>query len=279
MDRSDRIILVTGATGHQGGAAARHLLADGWRVRAFVRDAEKPASRTLAEAGAEIAVGDLRDGASIDAAMTGAYGAYSVQTPRDGIDTEIAEAHNLAEAAKAAGVEHIVYSSVIGADRPSEQPWVKSKHEIESWLADLGVPFTVLRPVTFMENLLGQKDEILGGKLKLPEPADYVHQRIAADDIGRFIALAFREPDRWIGTSMDIAGDEQTGSQAAEYLSRALGVAIEFEAAPPAGWAPSPSRADVARCRSLIPGLRRLDEWTAEMRSAGVWGVTAGAGI
>lgn len=278
MDRSERIIVVTGATGHQGGAAARHLLADGWRVRAFLHHTDSPEARALAEAGAELTVGDFLDRASLDSAMAGAYGAYSVQTPREGPDVEIEEAHNVAEAAKTAGVEHFVYSSVIGADQPSQLPWVTSKHQVEPWLATLGMPTTVFRPATFMENLLGQADQILAGTLSLPQAPDYVNQRIAADDIGRFIALAFREPDNWIGMTMEIAADERTGPEAASALSSVLGVPVAFEQTPPPDWmpapdpnAPPPARADIAKCRSAIPGLRTFEEWAAEMRANGVW--------
>ena len=207
MNPGDRIILVTGGTGHQGGAAARNLLADGWHVRALVRDAEKPAARALADAGAELVLGDLNDRASLDAALAGAYGAYSVQTGRGGLAEETAQARNLADAAVAAGVQHFVYSSVRGADRDSVLPWIVGKVEHERYLRTLELPITIWRPVTFMENILGQTEAILGGKVSGMEPPDVVHQWIALDDIGRFIALSFREPETWIGRATEIAGD------------------------------------------------------------------------
>ena len=278
MARSDKTILVTGATGHQGGAAVRHLLADGWRVRALVRDAEKPASRALADAGIELVVGDLTDRASLDAAVAGAYGVHSLQTPV-GVDQEVAEAKNLADAAKAAGVQHFVQSSVIGADRPSVFPWVAGKVQIETYLHSLEMPLTILRPVLFMENLLGQKDSILQGKMTGFMPADSVHQWIAVDDIGRFIALALFDPDNWIGRTAEIAGDELTEEQGAAALSMALGVPVVYEQqASPAGMptpppvpadAPPPNHADVAECRKSIPDLATLVEWAAKQHAEG----------
>ena len=113
MDTHGNTILVTGATGNQGGATARHLLAGGWHVRALVRDATTPAAAALAATGAELVRGDLDDRASIDAAVRGAHGLYSVQSANP---NEIAQGKTIADAAQAAGVQHLVYSSVGGAE-------------------------------------------------------------------------------------------------------------------------------------------------------------------
>src|SRR4051794_12036467 len=107
----DKIILVTGATGQQGGATARHLLAQGWRVRAFVRN--PAAAQALQQAGAELVQGDMNDAASLEAAMQGVYGVFSVQAHTS---DETRQGKNVADAAKAAGVQHLVYTSVGGAD-------------------------------------------------------------------------------------------------------------------------------------------------------------------
>jgi len=279
MARNDQTILVTGATGHQGGGAARHLLADGWRVRALVRDTQKPAARALAELGIGLVLGDLTDRPSLDDAVAGAYGVYSLQRPI-GVDQEVGEAKNLADAAKAAGVQHFVQSSVIGADSPSTLPWVASKIEIEAYLHTLGMPLTILRPVTFMENLLNQKGSILAGKMTGFMPAASVHQWIAADDIGRFIALAFFDPNSWIGRTAEIAGDELTEEQGAVVLSMVLGTPIVYaQQAPPAGMptpppapadAPPPHRGDIAKSREAIPDLLTLVEWATQQHEAGI---------
>ena len=117
---NDRIIAVTGATGQQGGAVARKLLAEGWKVRALTRDANKPAAQELASFGAEVAAGDMEDRAQLDAAFQGAYGVFSVQNfwlPNVGFEGEIRQGKNVADAAKAAGVQHLVYSCVGGTAR------------------------------------------------------------------------------------------------------------------------------------------------------------------
>lgn len=272
MDRSSMTILVTGATGHQGGAATQHLLEDGWHVRALVRDPEKPASRALAVAGAELAVGDLFDRASLDAALRGAYGVHSLQTPAGaGAEGELTEGRNLVDAAAAAGVKHFVYSSVRGADRAAGLPWVVSKHQIEAYIRELDLPATIWRPVTFMENFLRQRGDILAGHLRGPEAPDTVKQLIAVDDIGRFIALAFREPDAWIGKATEIAGDELTWTEMAKVLSRVTARPVPYEqtepaagampvSTPDAGGLP-PARADIGVLRRVIPDLVTFDEW------------------
>lgn len=263
MDRSAKTILVTGATGNQGGAAARHLLADGWHVRALVRDAAKPASLEIARAGAELIPGDLLDPASLARAVEGAYGVYSVQTPREaGPEGEVTEGINLALAAKAAGVRHFVYSSVRGADSPGGVPYMESKHRIETHVRESGLPATIWRPVTFMENFLRQKDSILAGTLQGPAPADTMKQMIAVDDIGRFVALAFSDPERFVGLTMEIESDEMTWGEVAETLGRVLGRHVGYEQT--ADWpvaAAFDRGADLVALRALIPDLMRFEDW------------------
>jgi uncharacterized protein YbjT (DUF2867 family) len=281
MNRSDQTILVTGATGHQGGAAARHLLADGWNVRALVRDTEKPEALALADAGAELFLGDLDDAASLEAATWGAHGVYSVQVPSSA-EAEADQSRHLANAAKAADVKHFVYSSVIGADRESTLPWVTAKTENEHYLRLLELPLTIWRPATFMESLLlHQRDGVLHGRLTGSEPPDVLHQWIAVDDIGRFIALAFAHPEVWIGRTTEIAGDELSGRQSAAVLSRTLGIPVRYEqVAPRAGVpapdaaapdAPPPNVADIGKLRESIPDLLTMDVWAAKLRESGAW--------
>src|SRR5689334_16414376 len=110
MDHTNKVVLVTGATGRQGGATARQLLAKGWQVRVIVRDPNKPAAQALRQVGAEVVQGDYEDRASLDAATRGVYGVFSVQAAFG--DTEAQQAKQIADAAKAANVQHFVYTSV-----------------------------------------------------------------------------------------------------------------------------------------------------------------------
>jgi len=271
MEANGRTILVTGATGHQGGAVARHLLDDGWHVRALTRHAETPAARALAESGAEVVVGDMLDRASLDAAVRGAHGVYSVQNLSAGAEAEVQEARNLADAALAAGVRHFVYSSVRGAEIESGMPWMVSKHDVEMYLRSLDLPLTIWRPVTFMENFLREKADLLAGHLKRSMPASTPWQYIAVDDIGRFVALSFCEPERWIGQATAIGGDGMTLGEVAEVFARVLGRPVAFEQieapegmpapvpAPPGS--PGPTLADIAFLRAVLPDLQTLEGW------------------
>lgn len=224
-DTHGKTILVTGATGNQGGATARHLLADGWRVRALVRDDTAPAAAALAAAGAELVRGDLDDRASIDAAIGGAYGVYSVQSAND---NEITQGKNVADAAKSADVRHLVYSSVGGVESQNrfyvEHGWGPiDKWQIEEHLRGLGVPATILRPAGFMEDFTSPARFFQNGSLNVPWHDDLIMQLVAIDDIGAFAALAFAEPDAYLGKAMEITGDRLTAPQIANALSLASG--------------------------------------------------------
>ena len=149
----DRTIFVTGATGHQGGAAVRHLMEAGFRVRGLTRDPDSLSGETLKGLGAELVQGDLDDPTSVRKALAGSYGVFSVLTWREeGPAGEIKQGRILADAAKAEGIEHFLYSSVCDADRNTGIPHFESKATNERYMRSIGLPLTVLRPVYFMEN-------------------------------------------------------------------------------------------------------------------------------
>ncbi|MFF3671367.1 NmrA/HSCARG family protein [Microtetraspora malaysiensis] len=234
MDIHRKTILVTGATGNQGGATARHLLAAGWRVRALVRDDTTPAAAGLAAAGAELVRGDLDDRASLDAAARGVHGIYSVQSAND---NELAQGKNVADAAKAADVRHLVYSSVGGAESQNrfyvERGWGPiEKWQIEEHIRDLGVPATILRPAVFMEDFTSPARFFQNGSLTVPWRDDLAMHLIAIDDVGAFAALAFADPDTHVGQAMEIAGDRLTTPQIADALGTATGRPIPHSRVP-----------------------------------------------
>jgi uncharacterized protein YbjT (DUF2867 family) len=235
MASKDKPVLVTGATGRQGGAVIRHLLPKGWKLRALTRDKNSYAARDLARQGVEVVEGDLEDPASLERAVRGAYGVYSVQDYwAVGARREVQQGKNLANAAHQAGVEHFVYSSVGGAERNSGIPHWKSKWEIEKEIRRLGLPATVLRPAAFMETYYIDQVElgILKGKLVDAIRADKPYQTIATDDIGAFAALAFERPEEFRGLELEIAGSELTNPEAAQVFSRVLGKQVKFQKLP-----------------------------------------------
>ena len=232
---SNKTILVTGATGQQGGAVARHLLKQpGFVVRAFTRDSSKPAAQSLTRAGAEVFQGDLDDPASVRRALEGAWGAFSVQNFMEtGYDGEIRQGKLLADAAKAAGVQHFVYSSVVSADRKTGLPHFESKWQIEQHIHQFGLPYSILRPAFFMQNWYGfLRDPILNGTLPLPLNPQTSLQQISVADIGAFAALAFRNPSMWAGRTVELAGDQLTMLKVAETLSRVLGRTVRYVQVP-----------------------------------------------
>jgi uncharacterized protein YbjT (DUF2867 family) len=230
----DKTILIAGITGQQGGAAAKHLLADGWKVRGLSRDVSKPAVKALRDAGAEVVQGNMDNPASLDAALKGVYGVFSVQNfwlPEVGFEGEIREGKNLADAAKAAGVQHFVYSSVGGAERNTGIPHFESKWQIEQHVRALGLPATIFRPVGFMDNFNWSRPYILNGVFSgFGLSPNRTLQLIAVDDIGGFVALAFAHPQDYLGLGLEIAGDELTESQIAENFSRVIGRPVQIVA-------------------------------------------------
>jgi uncharacterized protein YbjT (DUF2867 family) len=272
------LIVVTGATGQQGGATARHLLAQGWRVRGMTRDPQSAAARALAAAGAEVVAGNMDDRSSLDRAFQGAYGVFSVQNfwlPGVGAEGEVRQGMAVAHAARAAGVRHFVYTSVGGAERKTGLSHFDSKWQIEETVRSLGLPATILRPVFFMENLaspmMGPRDGVLANALK----ATTSLQMIAVDDIGAFAAMAFARPDEFIGQALELAGDALTMPQVAASLARATGQPVTFvelsvaqvaafskETADMMAWFNEHGyRADIAGLRKLHPGLMTFEAW------------------
>jgi uncharacterized protein YbjT (DUF2867 family) len=235
MANSDKTVLVTGATGRQGGAVIRHLHPGGWKLRALTRNPAGSAARELQRQGIEVIQGDLEDPASLEPAVRGAYGVYSVQDFWSvGARREVLQGKNLADAAKKAGVQHFVYSSVGGAERNSGIDHWESKWEIEQHVRKLGLPATILRPVAYMENYYIDQVEmgILKGRLIDPIRADMPYQTIAIDDIGAFVALAFERPKQFIGLELEIAGSELTNPQAAQVFTDVLGKPVKFRKLP-----------------------------------------------
>ncbi len=276
--RDPRIILVAGATGQQGGAATRHLLAAGWRVRALTRDPQKPTAQALAGQGVEVAAGDLDDRDSLERALRGVYGVFAVMTPfEQGPAGEERQGKALADAAKAAGVQHYVYSSVGGAERDSGIPHFESKWHVEQHIRALELPATILRPVYFMENFTFSwtRPSILGGTLAQPMRPDKPLQMIAVDDIGAFAALAFGRPDDFVGRALELAGDELTMTEVAAAFGRAIGRPVRFveqaleqlrgaspDAAAMYQWFNEQGYlADISALRALYPGLTTFEAW------------------
>lgn len=224
-----KVIVISGATGQQGGATARALAGHGFTLRALTRDPNSDKAKALAAAtGAELVQAELDDEASIRAALKGAWGAYGVQnTWTAGVDGEEAQGHRFAKLAKEAGVQHYVYASVASADRQTGIPHFDNKARVEGTVRSLNFPsYAIIRPVFFMENLPSPWF-LNGDKLVSALDPKTVLQMIAVQDIGQYGALAFTDA-RFKNLELDIAGDEMTLPQAAATLGKAMGKTIEY---------------------------------------------------
>jgi uncharacterized protein YbjT (DUF2867 family) len=231
-----KLVLVTGATGKQGGACVEALLTRGHQVRALTRNSASPAANRLRERGVEITVGDFSDRDSLMRAARGADAVYAMSTPYEqGAEKETAQGITITDAARAARVGHFVYSSVASANRGTGIEHFDGKYAVEKHLQASGVPYTIVAPVFFMENLLQPwtLPSLRQGKLTMALPASRPLQQITVADIGAFVAAVIERSDTVFGRRFDIAGDELTGDQAAAILSKVAGREIRYEGLPP----------------------------------------------
>jgi uncharacterized protein YbjT (DUF2867 family) len=224
------VILVTGATGQQGGAVASELLAAGHKVRAMTRKPDGEAAKVLAGLGAEVVQGDLNDPTSLERAVQGAWGVFGMQnTWEAGVEGEETQGKRLAEIVRDNGVQHFVYSSVGSAHRNTGIPHFDNKYRVEETIRGLGLPsYTILRAVFFMENLVSPwfKPAIEEGTLAVGIKPDTRLQMVAVADIGKYGRLAFERHEELNGQAIDIAGEELTMPEAAVLIGEAAGKSV-----------------------------------------------------
>src|SRR3979490_3415764 len=230
---SDRTILITGVTGHQGGAVAQALQNSGFRLRGLTRNPESERAAALAGRGVDVVKGDLDDEATLRRALTGAWGVFGVQTALEaGVEREEAQGKRLATLAREAGVEHYVYTSVGSAHKRTGIPHFDNKWRIEETVRGLRFSsHVILRPVFFMENLLAPFS-LQGSTLAWALGQGTKLQMIAVEDIGWFGARAVTDAAALNRREIDLAGDVRTMPEAAEILTEALGRPIAFTQTP-----------------------------------------------
>lgn len=247
-------VLVLGATGGQGGAVAEALLEAGMPVRALVRNAGSERAARLAAAGAELATADFADCAALTTAMRDTAAAFTLTTPfESGPDAELAQGEAIIAAAEAARVPFLVFSSVAGATAHTGVPHFESKAVVERRLAASGIRHAIVAPTYFYDNALGGYEELLGGVLALPLPADHRLQQLDRRDLGRFVALLLRSgPDTFDGRRIELASDAPTPAQMGPALSAALGRPVEFAETPM--WLVHEGSADMAAMWEFLRG-------------------------
>lgn len=265
------IVLVTGATGTQGGATARALLAAGWQVRFLTRKPASAAATALAALGAQACRGDMNDPSSLDGAIAGAHAVFSVQRPdSDGSDSERRHGLALVEAARRAGVRHFVHTSVCEAGRHTQFPrwssgyWYQKywtdKWDIEEAVRHAGFEhWTVLKPAFLMDNFVPPKvnnmfPHLREGRLLTAFAPTTRLQMIAGSDVGAFACAAMLAPTRFHAKDIDLAAEAPTMDEVAAAIGRVTGKSIRVECVSPAE----------ARSAGMFPGWVRSQEWTNE---------------
>ena len=305
---SKDIIAVAGATGAQGGGLVRAILNDPdsrFAVRALTRDPSSDKAKALAAAGAEVVAADVDDVKSLKQAFDGAYGAYCVTFFWEHFspDKEQAQARNMATAAKATGLKHVIWSTLedtrkwipLDDDRmPTlmeryKVPHFDAKGESDAIFTELGVPTTFLLTSFYWENFIyfgmGPKPGP-NGKLAITLPmGDQRLSAMAAEDIGKCAYGIFKAGSEFIGQTVAIAGEHLTGAEMAEAMGRAIGQDVGYNAVSPEAYRGFgfPGAEDLGnmfqfyhdfgdyfvgirdldKARALNPELQTFDEWLA----------------
>lgn len=225
-------IFVTGATGNQGGAAARNLLSKGFYVKALVRNPS--AVKLNAHENLEIIKGDLDDVNSYRHHLHDCDGIFCNLVFIYGIKKEIKQGFELVSASKESNVKHFVYASVIGSDLNTGIPHWESKNKIEGHIKASGMSYTILRPSSLYENMLlpQVKSRILKGKLVLPNHKTTVQQFISSEDVGKIATTVFSNPAKYKGLTINLAAEEMNSEQLASTFSKVMGREIKFQQLP-----------------------------------------------
>ena len=307
-----RIIAVVGATGAQGGGLVRAILSDprgGFSARSLTRDVNSDKAKALAKLGAEVVAADVDDVESLKRAFQGAYGAYCVTFfwAHFSPEKELAEAANMAQAAKQAGIEHVIWSTLEDTRKwvplsdnrmPTlmgkyKVPHLDAKGEANQVFTDLGLPVTFLLTSFYWDNFIyfgmGPKKGP-DGKLALTIPmGEKKLPGIAAEDIGRCAYGIFKRGREFIGKTVGIAGEHLTGAQMAAALTKALGEEVRYNDVPPEVYRSFgfPGAEDLGNmfqfkrdfneyfcgarnlevARALNPALQSFDAWLAQNKA------------
>jgi uncharacterized protein YbjT (DUF2867 family) len=222
-----RTIVVTGATGLQGGAVARSLLGAGWHVRGLTRNAASKQAQTLTALGAEVVQGDMGEVDSLRPLFEGAYGVYSVQNPFiGGPQQEVRQGKNVADVAKEIGVQHLVYGSAGIRRKGTGIPSWETKLQVEDHMKALKLPLTILRPMAFMELMTNKKffpaiaawhvmPTLVGSGRRLPW--------LCTSDLGAIAARAFADTRSFVGKDLTLASDVRSLDECRSIYREVLG--------------------------------------------------------
>jgi uncharacterized protein YbjT (DUF2867 family) len=225
-----KMILVIGATGNQGGKLINQLMLSGtYTVRGMTRDLNTEKVKNLINTGVDMVEGTMDDVDSLKAAFNGVYGVFFVAIGPESIEQEVTRGTNVVDTAKYAGVKHIVFSGVSGGNRKIGVPRFETKGAIESIIKESNIPYTIIRPVSFMDNFNREMDKIKSGRLSGILSPQKKQWFIAVQNIAEFAYASFDRPEEFIGKEIDLAGDVMNLTEVAEIFSTVLKTDIKYK--------------------------------------------------
>jgi uncharacterized protein YbjT (DUF2867 family) len=274
-----RIVAITGVTGSQGGAAARHLRAAGWTVRGLTRNPNGEGAQRARAAGVELVQGDMGDASALDRLVASAHGVYAVTDFfRNGLKREVEQGKLIADAAMRAGVRHVVFPSLALADQQTGVPYFEAKAAIERHIAAIGAPATIVRPAIFMEDLVDTKyaPPMWWGTMRRTVGTDKKLYWIAVDDLGAIVARVFADPAAYVGRQIALAGDWRSFTEAREIFKRVTGKrplaipaplwvirhVVNADLVPMWEWlGKNPITVDLDPARRILPEIKDMERW------------------
>lgn len=291
---SKRTILVTGATGAQGGGVAHHLLQRGkFSVRGLTRNPNSEKAQALRSARAEVVKGDLEDPESLRAALKGCYGCFGVTNFWEHFARELDQGKNLVDAVRDSDVEHFVFSTLPHVKKATngelDVPHFDLKAQLEDYTRELELPATFLHVAFYFDNFLAflppQKGE--DGTYSIGFPQGEVNlSGVAAEDVGGVVAVIFERPEEFIGETVRVLGDDLPPQEYAEVMTRVSGKGVSYNYIPRETFAsfgfpsaeeladmfdfyrrfPPYDANDLARSRALYSGMQTFEQWLSANR-------------
>jgi uncharacterized protein YbjT (DUF2867 family) len=288
---SGTTVLVTGVTGSQGGSVARHLLRSGkYNVRGLTRNPNNDKAKALRRAGAELVGGDMDDGASLRAAMTGCDTVFAVTNWWEGFDSakEVQQGRNLVDAAVETRIPRFLFSTLPGAKTISggniAVPHLDTKAEIEQYARSLGLNGVYFNVAFYFENFINfqmlqrQPDGTLG--FGFPQ-GDTPLAGVGVENLGGVVAAVLERFDQYAGKVVGVVGEDAPCSHYAEVMTRVFGRKTTYQYIPREVYANFPfpgadelanmfefnrlyipnRRADLEQCRRLYPEMQSFESW------------------
>ncbi|MCA0933636.1 NmrA/HSCARG family protein [Lutimonas saemankumensis] len=227
-------VFITGITGNQGGALAKHLSETDIRIVGLTRDSGSVRAKNLVAQGVEIVEGDLDNHDSFKETLSDIDIFFLVQGFEQGAKKEIEQAQRLVDLIKEYHVPHLVYSSVLGADLNTGIPHFESKYIVENYIKNSQLDYTTLRPASFMENLLNQEvlKRLKKGKLVLPLNKNTIQQLISTEDIGKVAARIITTISKYKGQTLNLVTDQKSAMEQAEAISKVLNKPVTYQKLP-----------------------------------------------